>query len=69
VCVRTEEKPKQVPEDNFWIKAQRPYLTRWLCQIGDTATIEPGTFGHRRKPPDFDSACKIQDSGNRGFPF
>ena len=46
-----------------------PHATRSLCQIRESTNINPDNLRHRRKPPDFDSACKVQESDNRGFPI
>ncbi len=46
-----------------------PHATRSLCQIRESTSTNPENLRHRRKPPDFDSACKVQESDNRGFPI
>jgi hypothetical protein len=46
-----------------------PHATRSLCQIRESTSTNPENLRHRRKPPDFDSASKVQESDNRGFPI
>lgn len=46
-----------------------PHAIRSLCQIRESTSTNPENLRHRRKPPDFDSACKVQEFDNRGFPI
>jgi hypothetical protein len=39
-----------------------------LCQIGETTIAKPINLRPKSKPPDFDSAYKIQEPENRVFP-